>query len=291
MGKNLLIMGGDRRQSDVIKQLSSLDITLYLAGLENLACTYKNIQHVKLNQIDFSLMDSILLPIPGVHEGGSIETIFSSNPLILTKEMIAQTKKECVIYSGVITPYLQEIQRDANRKIIAIFERNDVAVLNSIPTAEGALMLAIENTPVTIHQANVMILGFGRVGKTVARLFHSVGAKVSVCIRKPEDAARVNEMGMMPLFMHSLPEAAKNQAIFINTVPYLVLNANILDHVDKAALIIDLASKPGGTDFAYAKKLGIQTLWSLGLPAKVAPKTAGEIIGNVLAELLIKNQP
>lgn len=291
MAKNLLIMGGDLRQTGVIKHLANLDITLYLAGLEELTFDHKNIKHVKLNEIDFSLMDGILLPIPGVHDGGKIETTFSSETIILTKEMIAKTKKECVIYAGVITPYLQEIQCAANRKMVAIFARDDVAIFNSIPTAEGALMLAIENTPVTIHQANVMILGFGRVGKTVARLFHSVGAKVSVCIRKPEDAARVNEMGMMPLFMHTLPEAAKNQAIFINTVPHLVLNANILDHVDKAALIIDLASKPGGTDFAYAKKLGIQTLWSLGLPAKVAPKTAGEIIGNVLAELLIENQP
>lgn len=290
MAKNLLIMGGDMRQTGVIKQLATLDITLYLAGLENLAFNHKNIKHVKPNQIDFSLMDGILLPIPGVHDGGKIETTFSSETITLTKEMIGKTKKECVIYSGVITPYLQEIQRAANRKMIAIFDRDDVAILNSIPTAEGVLMLAIENTPFTIHQANVIVLGFGRVGKTVARLFHSVGARVSVCIRKSEDAARVFEMGMTPVFIHSLSEAAKNQSIFINTMPYSVLNASTLDHINKDALIIDLASKPGGTDFAYAKRLGIKTLWSLGLPAKVAPKTAGEIIGNVLVELIIENQ-
>ncbi|PKG23164.1 dipicolinate synthase subunit DpsA [Niallia nealsonii] len=289
MKKNLLIMGGDKRQADVIKQLAALNITLYLASLEELNFNHKNIKHVKPNQIEFPLMDGILLPIPGIHDGGKIETAFSSETIILTKEMIAKTKKECVIYSGVITPYLQEIQRAANRKMIAIFERDDVAILNSIPTAEGALMLAIENTPFTIHQANVLVLGFGRVGKTVARLFHSVGARVSVCIRKQEDVARVIEMGMAPVWIQNLPEAAENQAIFINTMPYFVINASILDHINKDALIIDLASKPGGTDFAYAKKLGIKTLWSLGLPAKVAPKTAGEIIGNVLTELFIEN--
>ncbi|GKU82190.1 dipicolinate synthase subunit DpsA [Niallia sp. NCCP-28] len=289
MKKNLLIMGGDKRQADVIKQLSALDIILYLAGLEELAFNHKNIQHVNLNEIDFSLIDSILLPIPGVHDEGKIESTFSSETLILTKEMIAKTKKECVIYSGVITPYLQEIQHAANRKMIAIFARDDVAILNSIPTAEGALMLAIENTPFTIHQSNVMVLGFGRVGKTVARLFHSVGAHVSVCVRKKEAYARVMEMGMTPVWMNSLPEAAENQTIFINTIPFSILTASILDHVNKDALIIDLASKPGGTDFAYAKKLGIKTLWSLGLPAKVAPKTAGEIIGNALAKLLVEH--
>jgi dipicolinate synthase subunit A len=51
-------------------------------------------------------------------------------------------------------------------------------------------------------------------------------------------------------------------------------------------LIIDLASKPGGTDFRYAEKRGIKALLAPGLPGIVAPKTAGQIVANVMAQLL-----
>ena len=53
-------------------------------------------------------------------------------------------------------------------------------------------------------------------------------------------------------------------------------------------LIVDLASKPGGTDFRYAEKRGIKALLAPGLPGIVAPKTAGQIVANVLSQLLLE---
>jgi dipicolinate synthase subunit A len=51
-------------------------------------------------------------------------------------------------------------------------------------------------------------------------------------------------------------------------------------------LIIDLASKPGGTDFRYAEKRGIKALLAPSLPGIVAPKTAGQILANALGLLI-----
>lgn len=61
-------------------------------------------------------------------------------------------------------PYLKELEAFKGM-IVPLFERDDVAIYNSIPTAEGTLMLAIQYTDFTIHDSNIMILGFGRVGK------------------------------------------------------------------------------------------------------------------------------
>lgn len=288
MKKNhtLLIIGGDLRQLEVVNILATHLDKIYLVGFDHASFSYNNVQQVTLEEAPFSQIDFILLPIPGVHEDGIAESKFSKREIVLTKELLAQTKSNCIIYSGIITPFLAQLSKHTNRKIVAIFERDDVAILNSIPTAEGALMLAIQHTDITIHQSQVIVLGFGRVGMTVARLFSSVGAIVSVCARKPEHLARITEMGLTAITPSILEVELPKQNIIINTVPSLILTSSLMKKIDSSSLILDLASKPGGTDFLSAKEHQIKTLWPLGLPAKVAPKTAGKIIGQVLLEMI-----
>ena len=67
------------------------------------------------------------------------------------------------------------------------------------------------------------------------------------------------------------------------------MNASVISRMPAHTLIIDLASKPGGTDFRYAEKRGIKALLAPGLPGIVAPKTAGQILANVLSQLLMED--
>ncbi|AYV65778.1 dipicolinic acid synthetase subunit A [Niallia circulans] len=282
----LLIIGGDSRQLEVIRLLAPKLNKIYLIGFKDASVSYKNVRKVNWQTAPLHEVDSILLPIPGIQEDGIAESLFSKEAIFLTKEMINKTKTNCTMYSGIITPYLKQLATETHRNLVALFARNDVAIHNSIPTAEGALMLAIKHTDITIHNSQVLVLGFGRVGKTVARLFSAVGAKVTVLVRKKEDEARVIEMGLVAIFEPSLESEIPLQQIIINTVPALLLTSSLIKKLSSTALIIDLASKPGGIDFAVAKEHNIETLWALGLPAKVAPKTAGTIIGKTLMELL-----
>ena len=147
-------------------------------------------------------------------------------------------------------------------------------------------MMAIQHTDFTIHGSRVMVLGLGRTGMSVARSFHVLGAKVKVGARKSEHIARITEMGMEPFFLDNLEEVVKDVDICINTIPVNILTAKVLAKMPTHTLIIDLASKPGGTDFRYAEKRGIKALLAPGLPGIVAPKTAGKILANVLSQLL-----
>src|SRR5699024_1787131 len=79
-------------------------------------------------------------------------------------------------------------------------------------------------------------------------------------------------------------EVLQQSDIIINTVPALLLDKDALETVTPGSLIIDVASKPGGTDFNMAEQLGIKAIHALALPGKVAPITAG----NIIAEILIK---
>ncbi len=285
-GVEIAVMGGDARQLEVIKKLAELDAKISLIGFEQLNHPFAGASKEKINEMDFSSIDAVILPIPGTDLEGKIETIFSNEEVILKSELLSKTPPHCTIYSGISNAYLDSITKKVNRKLVKLFERDDVAIYNSIPTVEGTIMMAIQHTDFTIHGSRVMVLGLGRTGMSVARSFHVLGAKVKVGARKSEHIARITEMGMEPFFLDNLEEVVKDVDICINTIPVNILTAKVLAKMPTHTLIIDLASKPGGTDFRYAEKRGIKALLAPGLPGIVAPKTAGKILANVLSQLL-----
>lgn len=280
--KNLLFIGGDARYLEVIKYMGKKNFNILLAGFDHLDFTEKNIQQISLKNTDFAHIDVIILPVGGINKAKEVRTEYSNHELILTEKLISRTPAHCVIYTGISTPELDQVADFSKRKVIPLFQKDEVAIMNSIPTAEGTLKIAIEETNTTIHGADVIVLGFGRIGFTIAQLFHSVGAEVSIGIRRAADAARARQMGIKPVMLNNLSECIKSYQICINTIPQLLLSAEVIQQMNKSSLIIDLASHPGGTDFSYAEKKGIRTIHALGLPGKTAPVTAGKIIAEAL---------
>ncbi len=285
-GMQIAVIGGDARQLEIIRKLTELDARLSLIGFEQLDHAFTGAVKEKLDEVDFSNMDAVILPVPGTNLEGYVETIFSNEKVILTAEMLKKTPDHCTVYSGISNNYLNGITKEANRQLVQLFERDDVAIYNSIPTVEGTIMMAIQHTDFTIHGSNIAVLGLGRCGMSVARTFHALGAKVKVGARKSEHLARITEMGLTPFHLNDLGKEVKDTDILINTIPLQIVSASVISKLPAHTLIIDLASKPGGTDFRYAEKRGIKALLAPGLPGIVAPKTAGQILANVLAQLL-----
>lgn len=285
-GLHIAVIGGDARQLEVIRKLTELDAKVTLIGFEQLDSGFTSATKELITDANFEDYDAILLPVPGTNFEGVVDTIFSNEKVILTKELLDKTPYHCTIYSGISNAYLDGITSASNRKLVKLFERDDVAIYNSIPTVEGTIMMVIQHTEYTIHNSKVAVLGLGRTGMSVARTFHHLGAKVKVGARKSEHIARIVEMGLEAFEFKNIEDALKNVDVCINTVPSLIVTASVISKLQPHALIIDLASKPGGTDFRYAEKRGIKALLAPGLPGIVAPKTAGQIIGNVLTQLL-----
>lgn len=227
-----------------------------------------------------------MLPVSGTSESGEVEATFSNKSITLTEEILMRTPEHCVVFTGISNDFLDQITKQADRKLVKLLERDDVAIYNSIPTVEGTIMLAIKHTDITIHSSKTLVLGFGRTGMSVARAFDALGAKVKVGTIKSPDMARITEMKLTPFNIQDLQHVVTDADIIINTIPAPILKANIIAKMPSNTLIIDLASKPGGTDFRYAEKRGIEALLAPGLPGIVAPKTAGKIIANVLINQL-----
>ncbi|WEG11572.1 dipicolinic acid synthetase subunit A [Pullulanibacillus sp. KACC 23026] len=287
-GIHIVIIGGDARQLEVIDKLNNLDAQLDLVGFDRLDQYFHGVNKMDLEDIDPTTVDVIVLPVSGANNEGYVESIFTEKKIQLTKEWLSETPENCVIYSGIPTAFLLECERDCKCTLVKLFERDDVAIYNSIPTVEGTIMMVIQNTDITIHGSNVIILGLGRTGMSLARTFDALGAHVKVGARRPEHMARITEMGLEPFHIKDLENKVSDVDVVINTVPAKIITSLVLSQMPSRALVVDVASKPGGTDFRYAERRGIKAILAPGIPGIVAPKTAGRIIANVLSELLLE---
>ena len=190
------------------------------------------------------------------------------------------------VFTGIARKRLTDLCHENGLRLIKLMEFDEVAIRNSVPSAEGAILLAMQNTDITIHGSRSVVLGYGRCGITLARMLHGIGAHVVVAARQEADLARVQEAGLQPVHASSILDAVQNADIVFNTVPAQILTAEVLAKMQKSCVIIDIASAPGGTDFRYAEKRGIKALLAPSLPGIVAPKTAGQILARTLCRLL-----
>ena len=95
-------------------------------------------------------------------------------------------------------------------------------------------------------------------------------------------------MGFRAFLYQGLQQQVGNIDLLFNTIPTMIVTAQIIANLPSRAVIIDFASKPGGTDFRFAEKRGIKALLAPGLPGIVAPKTAGRIMADCLSRLMRK---
>lgn len=197
-GIHVVMIGGDARQLEIIRKLSSLDARISLVGFEQLNDGFIGASKQELSEIEWPSVDAILLPVGGMSNDGIINSVFSNQKLTLEATQLSKTSKSCTVYTGIISDQLEKMAKQSKCQIIAIMDRDDVAIYNSIPTAEGAVMLAIQHTDITIHNANVSVLGLGRIGMTIAKTFKALGANVSVGVREKANLARAFELGMTP---------------------------------------------------------------------------------------------
>ena len=211
-----------------------------------------------------------ILPFGGISADGKI----ANTQLHLTEELLRTLPKDCTIFTPIKYPKLMDLLKIVPRRYEVIFDYDEVAIYNSIPTAEGVIFNIIKHTDITIHQANILVIGSGRCGQTLARDLKALGAHVTVTYRKKDAEARLFELGLHSLHSDLIEDDLHHYDVIVNTVPALILNARSLDQVRSDCYIIDISSKPGGVDFQYAKKIGIHAELAGSLPSIVAPKTA-----------------
>ncbi|MBN6206646.1 dipicolinic acid synthetase subunit A [Ralstonia pickettii] len=287
MKQLIAVIGGDARYLELIRKLEQLPhATVVLVGYDKLEPGFIGSKQYDLHEIQPKELDIVILPITGTDDEGNIEAIFSNQPIQLKESWFKHLRKQTLIFTGISNSYLDEVASKSHVELIPLLGRDDVAIYNSIPTAEGTIMMAIEHTDYTIHSSKVIVAGFGRVGHTVANKFSALGAEVSVVTKSLHELARITEMRLNAIPLEAFSERVDDCDLLINTIPAKVITQGVIEKLPAHTVIIDLASKPGGTDFEFAKKRGIKAILAKSLPGVVAPKTAGEILAQVIKQVL-----
>lgn len=284
-GIKIAVLGGDERELILVSELVKTGATVVVAGFpRGKICHGAFI--VNSAEEACKGIEVVILPLPGTNDKGVIRAVYAEQELQLTEKAIASISPNGIIIIGSARKFLKDWTDKYKLNLMEIVEMDDVAILNSIPTAEGAIQIAMEETDITIHGSKTCVIGFGRVGITMARTLKALGSDVTIVARNPGQLARAYEMGCNRAGYEDLHKIMNHTDIVFNTVPTMVLNSSILKYANPDVLIIDLATQPGGTDFEAANTFGLKAILAPGLPGKVAPVYAGRILAEVIPRLI-----
>ena len=247
--KRIAVVGSDARQAAAGRALARAGYAV--AGAEQVARA-----------------DVILLPLP-LDE--------SRTPLA---QLLRAAKPGAFALGGRLSAQAVEIARQAGVELADYFARPELAVYNAIPTAEGCIGILLQQRTRTLWGAEVL------VGQALAVRLSALGAGVTVCARRPEQRALAESLGLRAAPLTALAGLAPAFDTVVNTIPAPVLGDGVLARLRSGSLIVDLASKPGGTDFAAAARRGHRAIHALSLPAACAPETAGEAVARTVQTML-----
>ena len=230
---------------------------------------------------------AVLLPLPAGSDGVHVSMPLSGK--VLTFSALADAMRTAgvkLLCGGKISPVVTAMLENAGITAADYYEREEFAVANAIPTAEGAAAIAMQELPVTLHGARALVIGYGRIGRVLASMLAGLGTHVTVSARKPSDFAWIAAASLRGVRTPALAEvlATEQFDVIFNTVPHTVLGAAELHVIPRETLLIDLASAPGGIDRDAAAFHPV--IWALSLPGKVAPVTAGGIIADTVRTML-----
>lgn len=285
--KNFVVIGGDLRQVHLANTFAkkTQEYNVYGMFLDEKADLSPHVRYSSDIRLVFPQSDIIVFPLPMLDVNDNINTPFSKSTRSF-EECLDYISPESLVFGGMIPERIHTAAKKKGITLIDYYKREEFVVLNSIPTAEGAVEIALTETPSTLFGSRCLILGFGRCAKTLAKLLVAFGAKVTVAARSFSDLAWAEVYGCQSIHLSDLTEHLDHADIVFNTIPSIVLDRGTLTKLNHDCLVIDLASKPGGVDFEAASELGIKTIWALSLPGKVAPLSASEIILNTITNIL-----
>lgn len=206
----------------------------------------------------------------------------------VTAETALKFPSGSMLFARGLSGEVSEIIRSKDIEYYNILEDETFIVKNAYITAEGALAYIIGNTDITIRRMPVLVLGYGRVGKSVTKLLKDNYAVVSVATDNAAEYATSSIFCDEAYTLTDFKAKLADFSVIINTIPKKILEGDTLKLVRKDCFILDLASKPGGLDYVAAEELNIKFLHALGVPGKIAPKTAGLYIKEVLMKRINK---
>lgn len=276
--KTILILGGDNRSLYLGEYLEKQHYHVCYYAFNQADC-YENLTEA-VNDADY-----IIMPLPLTRDRVTLNTALFDDTVTLS-DIYSLSVSGKMFFGGQMPQSFCEELEARGAQWCDYMLLDELAVYNAIPTAEGVVKILTEELPITIHGMKCAVTGYGKVGKILAQTLKALGAEVTVFARKQSDFADAFTKSIIPKKFSSLSTEYHQFDALINTVPKRVLNANELDNINPECVLIEIASAPFGIDFQSAKEKAFNVIKAGSLPGKVAPKSAGEIIGRSILPII-----
>ena len=269
------IFGGDKRMLFTAQAFVSDGHEVMLAGFDSLV----SLCDIRICSVQEAAdeCDCAVLPIRPIIDG-NLNAPFSEHPIRITD--LTERIGEKSLFSGsshTLLPF-------AKGKVYDYTMCEAFLLRNAQLTAEGAIGLILREYEGAVYGTDILVTGYGRIGKALSRCLNALGAKVTVAARRFDDRVSIANNGMTAADYPDLDYASYR--VIINTVPAMVLDQDAVERMREDVFIIDLASVPGGVDFHAARERELTCIHALALPGKTAPLTAGIIIKDTIMNIL-----
>ena len=253
--KRFAVVGSDARQAAAGRALARAGYTV--GGVQ------------QLPQADY-----ILLPLPLEQSG------------LPLAQLLGAAKPGALALGGKVTESARTVARAAGVELVDYFAREELTIRNAIPTAEGCIGILMKERSRTLWGSSILLTGFGPVGQALGVRLAALGAQVTAAARRPAQRALAESFGLRSILIDRIGQIAPAFDTVVNTVPAPVLSEAVLARLRPQSFIVDLASRPGGTDFDAARRLGHRAIHALSLPAACAPETAGEAVAQTVCDMI-----
>ena len=269
------VIGGDKRMLFTAKELSDVGMDACIAGFDRLL----SLCDIRITDVSTAAAwaDIIILPVRPM-KGDLLTAPFSDDPVKITDLMTLIGGKPVFTGSGDL------IRQFAHGAVYDYTVRDEFVIRNAGLTAEGALDILLSDYEGSVFGADILVTGYGRIGKLLSRDLLALGADVTIAARKASDRAMAEQTGLYAFDYPDIDFGAYD--VIFNTVPAMIADSKVVDSMRADVFLVDLASAPGGVDHIRARERGLTCIHALSLPGKTAPLAAGRIIKDTVLNIL-----
>ncbi len=287
------IIGGDKRLLVVAERLSEI-YECAVWGFDSLYGTaYEKYLKNTVKCTDWEsavrCSDVLILPLPVSLDGVHLSTPLTGDENgagIPLDAIFHKLKHGVLLLGGRIPTEYRHLAAELMINTCDYYDSEELQIKNSVPTAEGAISACINSLPITVHGMRAAVVGYGRVGRTLAQKLVGLGADVYAVARSARDLSWAKCDGCTPVTLDEYRAFPVTCDAVFNTVPFRIFDSALLSVLSSGTVIFELASGDVGVDTEAAEHLGVRVIPLPALPGKTSPFTSGEIICSVIQDKL-----
>ena len=259
--KAVLLAGGDRRSTELARLLAARpEFLVFALGLgEGLPRPEEGFQ-----------ADILILPVPATSDGVYLKAPQAGEKLPI-ETALSYLKPGGKVYGGLTGAGkgIPALCAERGADFADFLADGTFTRLNAEATAEIMLALLILDLPVCLPEAEVVVLGGGRIAKGLAKRLIACGAGCTLAARNPAQRAEAEALGAETAPLDRLSDILPGVDAVLNTIPAPVVDGETAARIPPEALVYELASAPGGFTPEALRIRAVKP--ALSLPGKYAP--------------------